>query len=323
METLRLISTILPLALTSGINLYATILVAALSIQLKWVPNPPPGLEGLGSWWVVGIAGFFYLLEFLADKIPLIDNIWDVIHTFIRPLGAGLVAFAVMVELDPVAAVIAALAGGSLALVSHTGKTGTRMVMNVTSPAENVSNIVVSAVEDVGAGLLAFLALRFPYAGLVVGLILLAAIILFVPRLISWGWYNLKAIWASISGMIFPIEEPEPLPVSHRVALRHVLPEWSASCKAQGVPAISGRSGYLCVQGPDLVFTYNGWSKGRTWRIPLAQVAGAYLRHRLLLDVLEVHFNDGKKDRSARFAFLKDRSLLLEQLAQQLKAAEV
>jgi hypothetical protein len=130
----------------SGINLYAT--VATLGLLSRFAHLKLPGeLEVLTSWWVIGIALFLFVVEFIADKIPLVDNAWDVIHTFIRiPAGAVLAATA-FGDFDKSVQVSAFLLGGGLALSSHGTKAATRAVIN-TSP-EPVSNIVVSLAEDV------------------------------------------------------------------------------------------------------------------------------------------------------------------------------
>jgi hypothetical protein len=146
----------------SGINLYAS--VATLGLLSRFAHLKLPGeLEVLTNWWVIGVALGLFVVEFVADKIPVVDSVWDVIHTFIRiPAGAVLAATA-FGDFDRSVQVIAFLLGGALALTSHGTKAATRAVIN-TSP-EPVSNIVLSLGEDV----------------LVVGSILLA---MFLPVLV-------------------------------------------------------------------------------------------------------------------------------------------
>jgi hypothetical protein len=130
----------------AGINLYATVATLGLLSRLAHLKLPGE-LEVLTSWWVIGIALFLFVVEFIADKIPVVDSTWDVIHTFIRiPAGAVLAATA-FGDFDKSVQVIAFLFGGGLALSSHGTKAATRAVIN-TSP-EPVSNIVVSLAEDV------------------------------------------------------------------------------------------------------------------------------------------------------------------------------
>jgi hypothetical protein len=130
----------------SGINLYAT--VATLGLLGRFANLKLPGeLEVLTSWWIIGVALFLFVVEFFADKIPVVDSTWDVIHTFIRiPAGAVLAATA-FGSFDRNVQVIAFLVGGGLALSSHGTKAATRLLIN-TSP-EPASNIVASVLEDV------------------------------------------------------------------------------------------------------------------------------------------------------------------------------
>jgi hypothetical protein len=132
----------------SGINLYAS--VATLGLLGRFADLQLPGeLQVLTNWWVIGVAAVLYLIEFFADKIPLVDSTWDVIHTFIRvPAGAVLAAGA-FGDFDKSIQMVALLLGGGLALSSHGTKAATRAMLNV-SP-EPVSNIVASIVEDIVA----------------------------------------------------------------------------------------------------------------------------------------------------------------------------
>lgn len=132
----------------SGINLYAS--VATLGLLGRFANLQLPGeLQVLTNWWVIGVAAVLYLIEFFADKIPLVDSTWDVIHTFIRvPAGAVLAAGA-FGDFDKSIQMVALLLGGGLALSSHGTKAATRAMLNV-SP-EPVSNVVASIVEDIVA----------------------------------------------------------------------------------------------------------------------------------------------------------------------------
>jgi uncharacterized membrane protein len=138
----------------SGINLYATVVTLGL-LQRYHLVRLPGDLDFMQQWWVIILAGVLYLIEFVADKIPAVDSIWDAIHTFIRvPAGAVLAASA-FAHFDPSVRLIALLAGGGVALSSHGAKAATRLAVN-TSP-EPFSNIALSFLEDVvaiGASLL-------------------------------------------------------------------------------------------------------------------------------------------------------------------------
>jgi hypothetical protein len=129
----------------SGINLYAT--VATLGLLGRLANLKLPGeLEVVTNWWVIGVALFLFVVEFVADKIQVVDSVWDVIHTFIRIPAGAVIAATAFGDFDRRIQVIALLVGGGLALSSHGTKAATRAVINA-SP-EPVSNIVVSLAED-------------------------------------------------------------------------------------------------------------------------------------------------------------------------------
>src|SRR5688500_4315221 len=137
MNLTQALTMLLPIALSAGLNLYLTVLIIGLTARLGWLTALPPGLEALASWPVLIVAGVLYLVEFLADKIQFVDNIWDFFHTFIRPLGAAAIGYGVITNIDPQIAAALGLATGGVAFVSHSGKTGSRIALNVASPAEN------------------------------------------------------------------------------------------------------------------------------------------------------------------------------------------
>jgi hypothetical protein len=142
----------------------------------------PDSLSVLGSPWVIGVAAVLAVLEFLADKIPAFDSLWDAIHTFIRiPAGAVLAAGS-LGHADPAMLTIAALAGGTLAGASHFAKAGTRALINL-SP-EPVSNWAASATEDVGALLGIALSMFVPLLFLVMLIVFLIGAGWALPRLV-------------------------------------------------------------------------------------------------------------------------------------------
>lgn len=161
-------------AWTSGINLYATVTVLGL-LQKFGATKMPGGLDVLDNWWVIGFALGLYIIEFFADKIPYIDNIWDVVHTFIRVPAGAIVAYAATFELSPSIYIPAFLIGGGLAFSSHGTKAAIRIGANI-SP-EPVSNWILSLVEDVIAFVGTILAV---FAPIVIAIILIIFTIFFV-----------------------------------------------------------------------------------------------------------------------------------------------
>lgn len=138
----------LGLATLAGLNLYLTVFVAGLAVRFHWIElsGTYEHMAALGNPWVLGVAGGMFIIQFVADKVPWVDSIWDVVHTIIRPAGAICLALAVLGKMDPVAATIAALCAGTAALSTHGTKAGLRAFLNL-SP-EPVSNSVASIAED-------------------------------------------------------------------------------------------------------------------------------------------------------------------------------
>src|SRR4029434_9332346 len=114
---------------------------------------------------VIGAAIVMYLVEFLADKIPYFDSLWDGIHTVIRPIGGALIAVSTMGDASPALQGLVSLLGGTVAPASHPSKTSTRAIAN-TSP-EPFTNWSLSVGEDVFVVALGYLALKYPVAALV------------------------------------------------------------------------------------------------------------------------------------------------------------
>jgi len=162
----------------SGIRLYAAIFVVGAVGFAGWV-DLPQGLKILQHPGVLAASGFMCFVEFFADKIPLVDSVWDTLHTFIRiPAGAALAAAALGAD-GQAMAWIAAILGGTLAATSHATKMTTRAAVN-TSP-EPFSNVLVSLFEDGLALFMLWLAAEHP---LVFALVLLLSIAIAVVLLV-------------------------------------------------------------------------------------------------------------------------------------------
>ena len=145
MDLLVSLGRTLGFSLTSGVNLYATVAILGLAARFDWV-SLPPQYQVFANDWIIGAALVLYAIEFIADKIPWIDSLWDTVHTFIRPVGGALVAIATLGDASPVIEVIIGLAGGTIAAGSHFTKASTRVAANA-SP-EPFSNWALSFFED-------------------------------------------------------------------------------------------------------------------------------------------------------------------------------
>jgi len=159
----------------AGLNVYAT--VATLGILARTgVLTLPSQLSALRSPYVIGAALVLFAVEFVADKIPFLDLIWNALQTFVRVPVAALLAFRETQHLVPEAQLLSALLGGAIAFVAHTGKTAARAA--VTPSPEPISNFALSFAEDAGAIFLTWLATRHPYLAAAIALCALAAIII-------------------------------------------------------------------------------------------------------------------------------------------------
>jgi len=163
---------------SSGLNLYAT--VATLGVLQRFgLIHLPPTLEIVGHPIVLGIAVALYIIEFLADKVPYLDTVWDAIHTFIRPPAAAVIAYGASVAAPQEWRWAAALLAGGVALTSHSAKASTRAAVN-TVP-EPFSNWALSFGEDMLAVWLTWFTTVHPIAAIVivVALLILCAFLLY------------------------------------------------------------------------------------------------------------------------------------------------
>ena len=205
MSPLETLGFALGTSFASGLNLYATVAAAGIFERLGIV-HLPASLHVLSHPVVLGLALALFVIEFVADKIPYVDSVWDAVHTFIRPPAAAFLSYSAFAGGVPEEWKIgAALLAGTVALTSHGAKATTRAAANV-SP-EPVSNWTLSFVEDSIAVFLSWLAATPPFltAGLVV--VLVVAAVLLMWRLFRFFRQAMTRFGRRPSG-------PEPAPTS-------------------------------------------------------------------------------------------------------------
>jgi hypothetical protein len=166
----------------AGINLYATVAILGLASRYGWVALPPQ-YQVFDNNWIIGGALALYLVEFVADKIPWIDSVWDAVHTVIRPVGGALIAVATLGDQSPAMETLVALFGGALAASTHFSKAGTRAVANA-SP-EPFTNWMLSLGEDAFVVGLGVLALKYPAAAAIVVIVCVAVIVSFAAWIVK------------------------------------------------------------------------------------------------------------------------------------------
>lgn len=153
---------VLPLVFTSGwasgINAYAVVLLLGIFGATGVSDEVPASLQRTD---VLVVVAVLFLCEVVADKIPYVDTVWDAVHTVVRPVAGAVVAALLAGESGSLPEIAAGAIGGSTALVSHLVKAGTRMAVN--SSPEPFSNIVLSAVEDLGVAAVITFAIFHPW----------------------------------------------------------------------------------------------------------------------------------------------------------------
>jgi len=130
----------------AGLNIYATVLTLGILARTHWVALPA-GLDSLGHTWVLVACAIMFAIEFVADKIPAFDMMWNVLHTIVRVPIAALIAYHASAQLSPQMQMIATGVGAAVALAAHSSKTALRAV--VAPSPEPISNIALSSTEDV------------------------------------------------------------------------------------------------------------------------------------------------------------------------------
>lgn len=184
-------------AFASGLNLYATVAVLGLLERYR-VIHLPDSLHVIAHPAVVITAILLYAIEFVADKVPYVDTIWDAVHTFIRPPAAGLLAYAALGDVPDVWRVLGSLLAGSVALTSHGTKASARAAINA-SP-EPFSNWIASLSEDGIAVFLVWMATMHPVVTVFIVAVLLV--------LCTWLLLKLAKFIGQVLGRLFPRPRP-------------------------------------------------------------------------------------------------------------------
>jgi hypothetical protein len=159
----------------AGLNIYATVLTLGVLARTQWVALPP-GLDSLGHTWILVVCGVMFALEFVADKIPGFDMIWNGLHTVVRVPLAALVAYHASSQLTPQMQILATALGAAVALAAHGSKTALRAA--VTPSPEPISNIALSTSEDALSVGLTWFATHHPVIAAAIALVFLAGAVL-------------------------------------------------------------------------------------------------------------------------------------------------
>ncbi len=185
MDAVNLLATTLGVGFAAGLRLYATVLGLGLAIRfnLLHLPDAMKGLDVLAHPAVLIAAGVAYVIEFVSDKVPWVDSLWDSVHTIIRPVGAALLAATAFATLEPATRMVLTILCGGVALSAHASKAATRLAVNQ-SP-EPFSNIALSMVGDFAAPFMLWLTATHPLVTLGVVITFLVIFVWIVRKIIG------------------------------------------------------------------------------------------------------------------------------------------
>jgi len=172
----ELLPAVLASGWASGVNAYLCVVILGLLGRFGGFDMVPEAFTRVD---VLVVAAVLYLLEFVTDKIPYVDSLWDAISTAIRPTAGAVIGLLAAPDAPPLTQAVLAASGGAAALVSHLVKGGLRLIVN-TSP-EPVTNIGVSLGEDVAVAGVTTAAVLAPQVALIIaGVLLVLGIVLLV-----------------------------------------------------------------------------------------------------------------------------------------------
>jgi hypothetical protein len=265
MDTLMPLASSLGLGMLAGARLYATVFAIGLLLRFEWITLPAAWQHAsvLADTRVLIAAGIACAIEFIADKIPWVDSIWDSVHTFIRPIGAALMTSSLFSNLEPAYKVVLFLMAGGMAFSGHSAKAATRLAVNH-SP-EPFSNLALSLGEDafVAGGI--YMLVKHPWA--------MAAIALGFLGVFAWlaplAYRALRAEWTAFGALLRKwagkVRQPQ---------FTSIPEPWTARCSETQAPRrvfdviatadLKGHRnaiGTLCLTGHEAVFFTRRWRR--------------------------------------------------------------
>ncbi len=264
---------LLGLAFAAGLNLYATVAILGLAGQLGLMAALPPQLRGLEHPIIVASAGVLYLVEFVVDKIPRVNTIWDTLHTIIRPAAATMLTVAALGDAPYLVSALAGASAGAIALLAHGTKAGIRVTLLGGRGAW--AHSAASIAEDLLAVALAGAALSYPQAALGLVAAAVAGTLPLTPRLSRAFTLGLRGALARSRGLFFGghWRHPREMPRALRALLR---PEEfgfgnpsAARVAVRGLPGVGAyRNGWVVLREDRLYLLYRRHFRARTLLLP-------------------------------------------------------
>jgi hypothetical protein len=306
-------------AFACGLNLYATVALLGMAGRLDWVAELPPGMRGLENGFVIGAATALFIIGFVIDRVPVLDTIWEALHTVIRPGAAALLAVLALQGTPWYMQAGGAGAALVMALAAHGTKAGIRLILaNRRAAAGNgmrrghaLLRTGVSLLEDVAAAAIVLATLLVPRSA---GPIFGASVILLLlagPRLWRAAFLGMFAVTARLRGFfgLRGWRSREQVPRHLRSAVPRTPvgagPARALRATLTGMPGIGAyRHGWLVVTAEPPRFVYRTLFRTRSAELPTA----AAIQHRagVLTDALDVQCNGSSRPRCFTLYLLKD-----------------
>jgi hypothetical protein len=314
---LILVGQLLGTAFACGLNLYLTVAVLGLAARLDLLTGLPPGMRGLENGVVIGIAAALYLAEFIADRIPGVDHVWEAAHTIIRPVAAGLLVGLALAGTPLHIQLGAAVAAALMALAAHGTKAGLRMILTPcwidddgrVRPRRTLARTGASLLEDVAAVSIAVAALLFPGAAIFVLGASLLLLVLAGPRLWRAAMLGLRAVFARSRGFFgrpgWRSRAELPRGLRHAVPMEPLgrRPARAVPATVRGLPSVGAyRHGWLVFTCDGASFIYSARFRARCTE--LRGIRHVHIQPGVLTDTLEIHADDGSPP--VTFFLLKD-----------------
>ena len=315
MDTVHILGSAMGLGLLAGIRLYATVFFAGLAIRFGWFDLNPAmqQLQVLGEYPVLFVSGAAMTAEFLADKIPWFDSLWDSVHTVIRPVGAAALGFTALGDMNPVMQVLLGLLAGGVAFTGHSSKAAARLAVNH-SP-EPMSNWALSLAEDLAIPAGLWIVFEYPGIAIAFACIFIAVFLWLSPkvfRLLNLSWVALKSRFRRWFGTREPIVGPavppdsllpdsarrvlaglpfQPIPDKYSRKLRSTLNAGGVRagihCAAtRSIKRLKNSTGFLCVLPDQLVFVARRNFRMRMFSVPMNELESMQVKTGIFLDRL-------------------------------------
>jgi hypothetical protein len=243
------------LALSSGVNTYLPLFLLALFARFGHVIHLSPRFAWLASDQALFVLGALALCEILAQKLPVLDNVWDFLHTLLRPIAGALAAGATINTNNAAEIAIAMLMGGTLAAASHSTKSGLRLMS--TSKSFGATNFAISVGEDAGVLITTLLSVYAPWVMLAIVIVFVVLFAFFGPRIMRTLAFDLNIAGSALAG-VFRWVSRRKHPTRLKESLLEIAPERLEKFTA------------LLERNEELLGTLPGWKRSgggprRTW----------------------------------------------------------